>query len=665
MASFTPNLIWTLATNNTTVLSSNAAGWALDQLVPPMLTEIPALQGFFATYGIITFNDYVFGSNYIFIQSGASAMRVVPIDRRFDGRLKVGQWVDIAGPLQPGKILPAIIPATVNQHGRYAMPDPVDPFLGSDLENYIGRWSELEGVVHNVNSNGTLNLFGKFGTASLWIGDAMSNYLAGCVDARLRVRGVLTTNLLGGTGLLVPSRTYVEVLDAVAPAPFEVAPHAISEVIARRVDPARGHRMRVAGEVTWRDERSFFVQDSSAAIRVRYTGKVPVQIGKGVEVLGFASQYGPNRWFADALVRPANLAANLQPKELDMSKSLTTNLSGRLVFAKATLLSCKENGTDRIFELQQGQYAFIASLPLGAGFVPDIIPGSSVRLTGVCNEQPTGLRLNLLLRSPSDVAVLSGPPWWTWRKTVILVGTLLAVAFGALLWVYLLRRSLERQRSAQLLFSRQVLERVEEDRRRIAANLHDSLGQILLAVKNHALLAMQSNPEEPKLRDRLKEISTTTSSAIDEVRQITHDLRPYQLDRLGLTQAIRALVGSASENGSILFATRVEDVDGLFDKEAEIHVYRIVQEALNNIIKHSHATEAAVVIRKRASLATLSIRDNGRGFDPAKLSGNARDLGYGLNGMAERVRILGGSIAIDSEPGHGVALSIEVPLRIE
>ena len=72
-----------------------------------------------------------------------------------------------------------------------------------------------------------------------------------------------------------------------------------------------------------------------------------------------------------------------------------------------------------------------------------------------------------------------------------------------------------------------------------------------------------------------------------------------------------------------------------------------------------------MVIRKRASLATLSIRDNGRGFDPAKLSGNARDLGYGLNGMAERVRILGGSIAIDSEPGHGVALSIEVPLRIE
>ena len=148
------------------------------------------------------------------------------------------------------------------------------------------------------------------------------------------------------------------------------------------------------------------------------------------------------------------------------------------------------------------------------------------------------------------------------------------------------------------------------------------------------------------------------------MRRITHGLRPYQLDRLGLTQAIRASVSRASENSSILFASRVEDIDGLFDKDAEIHVYRIVQEAVTNVVKHSAATEAAVVIKKRTTVVSLSIRDNGRGFNPAKPSSQPHDLGYGLSGIAERVRILGGTLAIDSRPGEGTSLTVEVPFPI-
>ena len=268
------------------------------------------------------------------------------------------------------------------------------------------------------------------------------------------------------------------------------------------------------------------------------------------------------------------------------------------------------------------------------------------------------------MRSPLDVIVLSGPPWWTWRRTATLVGALLTVLAVTLLWVHLLRRRLERQQAAQLAFSRQVLERLEDERRRIAVNLHDSLGQILVAIKHHALLAIQRPADGQGLRLRLDEISGATSQAIEEVRQITLGLRPYQLDRLGLTQAIRASVGRASGNGSILFASRVEDIDGLFDKDAEIHVYRIVQEAVTNVVKHSVATEAAVVIKKKPGVVSLSIRDNGKGFDPAKPSSQPHDVGYGLSGIAERVRILGGTLTIDSRPGQGSSLSVEVPLPV-
>src|SRR5206468_7039869 len=120
----------------------------------------------------------------------------------------------------------------------------------------------------------------------------------------------------------------------------------------------------------------------------------------------------------------------------------------------------------------------------------------------------------------------------------------------------------------------------------------------------------------------------------------------------------------ASENTSILFASRVEDIDGLFDKDAEIHIYRIVQEAVTNVVKHSAATEAAVVIKKRAGVVSLSIRDNGRGFDPSKNAAQSNGLGYGLSGIAERARILGATPTIDSRPGGGTNLTVEVPLPI-
>jgi signal transduction histidine kinase len=193
--------------------------------------------------------------------------------------------------------------------------------------------------------------------------------------------------------------------------------------------------------------------------------------------------------------------------------------------------------------------------------------------------------------------------------------------------------------------------------------MHDSLGQVLLAIKNQALLAIQRPLDEEGLRQRLEEISSASSQAIKEVRQITYGLRPYQLDRLGLTQAIRAAVSLAAKSGSILFASRVEGIDNVFDKDSEIHVYRIVQEAINNVVKHSAATEATVVIKRRPGVVSLSIRDNGRGFamgGPG--STNPSSIGSGLSGIAERVRILNGSLTVDSRPGEGTNLTIEVAL---
>jgi signal transduction histidine kinase len=465
--------------------------------------------------------------------------------------------------------------------------------------------------------------------------------------------------------LLVPSRSFIEVLEKASENPFSVQQKNIAELFSRDIDYSKAHRVRIAGEVTWCDTASFYLQDATGAIRVGKGAEQRVSVGEFLDVAAFVYPNGLGRFASNSVIRSKRSdLGQLKAKGLDFGNDWTTKCNGTLVSVKATLLSRVKRGSQEVFELQQKQRLLTALLTSEKSEVPEIALGSVVQITGVCCDVSPGLPPNLLLRTPGDIVILSNPVWWTWRTTAVLICALLAIASGALLWVHLLRRRLERQQEAQLLFSKRVLERVEEERGRIAANLHDGLGQVLLAIKNHALMAMKADSKEKQdVQTRLKEISGVTSQAIEEVRSITRGLRPYQLDRLGLTQAIRASLTRTSENSAVQFAIRVDDIDNLFDKDSEIHIYRIIQEAVNNIIKHSQATEATVVIKKHESTVSLSIRDNGVGFDIANLASRPHDLGYGLSGIGERAKILGGNFNIISQPGEGSSLSVDVPLR--
>jgi signal transduction histidine kinase len=678
-----PGLIWVTTENGVSMAQTamtNLAPASADQsLKATQIQATPAMVGFYNTRGVVTFNDRVLGKDCLFVQEGSAAMSVSLENFSYKSPLKVGRLVDLGGSLQPGKYLPVITPLVVAEIGWRSLPAPITEPIQSPIPgNRDGRWTEIQGVVHSVNSNGTLSVMGSREAISMWLGNTTSNELTRYVDAKLRAWGVLSLTTVETPVLLVPSRSFIEV-DEDAPAnPFGVPVRSIADLKREVADPSSLHRARVAGEVTLQDAEWFFIQDETGGIRVQTPNHPSVKTGDAVEVVGFSMTRGATRILSDAIVHTATGIRRAEPSKLDLSEALPIRQNGSLIRIQASLLAAKTIGDSQILELQEGRRVFTATLSTERGRLTELVPGSQLGITGVCDTESTALplgttarekaalaSLNIWLRSADDVKVLHGPPWWTWKRTALLIGTLLTILTAALLWVHLLRRRLERQKAAQLAFSQQVLKRLEDERHRIAANLHDGLGQVLLAIRNQALLAIQRSPEKSSLRQRLDEISGATSQALDEVRQITHGLRPYQLNRLGLTQAIRATVNSVSSNGQILFASRVEDIDKVFDTDSEIHVYRIVQEAINNILKHSKATEAAVVIKNRTNIISLSIRDNGRGFDVNSVSASQpHDLGYGLSGIAERVRILRGTLAIDSRPGEGTSLSIEIPMTV-
>lgn len=244
----------------------------------------------------------------------------------------------------------------------------------------------------------------------------------------------------------------------------------------------------------------------------------------------------------------------------------------------------------------------------------------------------------------------------------------LAVAAVAALGLAWRRRvsGWQRTQAAQQAFARQLIASQEGERKRIAGELHDSLGQHLLIITNRAALGKGfARDGDAQVLEQLDEINQSALQAIGEVRTIAQNLRPINLDRLGLTAAIEEMVEKASGAAGVDFSADVGAVDGVLPSDSQIVVYRIIQESINNILKHSGATRAFVEVWCDNGTLRIAVRDNGRGFTEwaQEAIGPANGSGLGLVGIAERVRMLGGAHAIVSTPEQGTTVTVEIPLH--
>jgi signal transduction histidine kinase len=252
--------------------------------------------------------------------------------------------------------------------------------------------------------------------------------------------------------------------------------------------------------------------------------------------------------------------------------------------------------------------------------------------------------------------VINGPIWGRWWFITL-------VSFVSIFIIFLLYRRrvgyLREKHAMQQAFSQQLIESQEGERKRIASEIHDSLGQYLLVVKNSALLGVRMAEDGSPVHEQFDEISTRASQALEEARRIAHHLRPSYLDELGLKDTLEFLIETVASSSGIRFSAEIDPVDGVFSKEAEMSLYRIAQEGVSNILKHSGATEATLALKLDGRKARLVMKDNGKGFisdprEPAAL----RRRSFGLAGISERARMLGGKEVIQSTPGQGTIITV-------
>ncbi len=261
---------------------------------------------------------------------------------------------------------------------------------------------------------------------------------------------------------------------------------------------------------------------------------------------------------------------------------------------------------------------------------------------------------------PAKIEINITPPFWqtVWFR----ISSILLIAGMIFLFFQSRIKKVNEEKIKQENFSKQLIESQENERKRIAGEMHDSLGQSLLIIKNRAVLGLQNSNNEKDIEEHFSEISSIASDTLKEVRQISHDLRPYQLDRLGLTDTIKGTVKKISESSKINFELNCDDVDNLFDKDKEINIYRIIQETINNIVKHSKASNALIEIKKQNSEVAIKISDDGIGLAPNHSNKKDGLSGLGLTGIEERVKILKGKMSINSSQGNGVHLFITLPI---
>jgi signal transduction histidine kinase/ligand-binding sensor domain-containing protein len=263
-----------------------------------------------------------------------------------------------------------------------------------------------------------------------------------------------------------------------------------------------------------------------------------------------------------------------------------------------------------------------------------------------------------------SVEIVVVPPLWR-RWWFITLAVIAAVSVVFLLYERRVRR-VRREHALQQAFSRQLIESQESERKRIASELHDGLGQNLLVAINNALLGVSAAKDDPPTRKQFDEIAAAASQALDEARRIIEDLRPLHLDRLGLKDALEFMVETVANSSEIRFAAEVDDLGGLLSKEAETGLYRIAQEGVNNILKHSGAAEARVSLKREGRKVRLLIEDDGRGFVARPgASTESPQRGLGLTGIAERARMLGGKEVIESAPGRGTTITVTLILQGE
>jgi signal transduction histidine kinase len=589
-----------------------------------------------------------------------------------------GQLVEVAGVTMPGRFAPCVGgPVRLTLLGVAPLPEPTRVTIDQlNDPRHHSQWIEVAGVVRSVRaeplpSSKNHDVFVTIGSGagrctavliSRLPGEAVPT---GLIGATVRVRGVFgslftESRKLIGMRLLVSG---VEDFVVEHPGPadwFSLPVQTVASLMQFEPERLADEMVRVQGVVTATvPGRGFYVQQEEAGLWVETVEPLQAQPGESVEAVGFVGQGDWNPVLQDAVARVTGQAVLPSAVPVGVSEAMSGRFDLRRVHMDALLVEASVRGQEPALVLQAGQRIFVGRLVEAAGF-EDLKPNSWLRVTGIClnqrgqdllrtlnppwSTQPHPVSFQLLV---TEVAVLRAPPWWTPMRLFAAIGVLAAVVLAALAWVVALRRQVATQ--TEIIGCQREREAVSEERGRIARELHDTLEQELMGVAIQLDAASAKFHETPPVAQQaLESARALLKRTRAEARRSIMDLRTADVD---LVTALRDSLRGVD------FA--VEGTPRRLPGQVELNLLRIGQEAVTNALKHAQAKQIRVRLEFGPAKVTLSVQDDGVGFDTGKATTLAGGH-FGLLGMRERAERINGEFRLRSEPGQGTEIEVTV-----
>ena len=614
------------------------------------------------------------------IQDATRGLYVVDSSESRSVPPQIGEYLEVEGRSDPSLFAPIVDADRVSDLGVGRLPQPVHPTWDQLMNGSLdGQYVELQGIITTVNSNG-VTLFTGDGriTLELRVAGTKTGALKSYEDSVVRVRGCLFASWDYVTHQVKVGeiRVYGAELSVDQPAPedlFSIPLKTVAELLQFNPQAGVFQRVKVSGQIINAQAPQYYMMDGSNGLQFILKKPVPgLEAGDQVEVVGFPELSGASPLLHEAVARKTGHAALPKPRPLQPNNLIQGECDSTLIKVDGLLVSVRETPVGQALELRSGIRTFLARLNSKIDSVRSLAPGSRLELVGVYigdgGNRAVGQDITsfeLLLNSAADIKVLARPPWWTLERLLFIVGLLVCVLAAAALWITQLHRRVE-QRTTELgaqIRQRQNVEHqraMEQERARIAQDLHDELGSGITEIGMLAARAKFATAPDEKWNRHLEQVREKAREMVTALDEIVWAMNPKHDSLASLVSYFclyaERFLGLANIAWSLEGTSRT--ADHTVDSRHRHQLFLAFKEALTNVVRHSGALEVRLGIKVEQGQVWLSITDNGRGFSP-EIPTEEMD---GVANMRARIEKLGGRFEITSQAGHGTIVRFNMPL---
>jgi len=596
--------------------------------------------------------------------------------------VSAGNYYELTGVTSPGNYAPVVVARAVTRLGPGRFPSPLHPdfaqMRGGSLDC---QWVELQGMIGDFKSEsrqarlvvkgGNVGIFFLF-NSDLGFMETLSNAfvrIRGCVVAGRTALGVPAME----AGLWVPSLSCITVDQAPPADPFDAPLNQISEFYKFDPNPGYYKMAKVRGQILHLTDEVAYFTDGTNVLRILPKSPSTLAVGDLVEAVGLPETGLASPALIEAAIRKTGHAALPPPALLDVEQAAQLEYDAHWVRIEGRLIAVRTESHRVILSLQSGLRNILAAAPANLRLPALPPPGSLVAIRGVVSQMQDGKAgttgtAELLFNSTADITVLELPPFWTLKHALWAIEALLSAVSLAGLWIFLLRRTVskrtralqlemnERQHAEERVRGLQTQRALEEQRARIARNIHDDLGARATKL---SLLAHHHPDSAADFQAHLDQLSATSRQIVEALDETVWAVNPANDSLVRLATYVIHFAQDFFQNTGIHCRLDIPtDLPELpVTAEFRFNLFLLTKEALNNVMKHSGAQNARLQMRTSPDQLQLTIEDDGRGFNPDSVGRKS-----GLANLQTRVAGLGGHITFASAPGSGTKISILVPL---